>query len=62
MSELEVATPYVLPVIYSPDGASIRPCPDLPWHVEVAVGPPVLVREWHAADCPVFDDPPEVAT
>ncbi len=36
----------------------IWPCHDcLPWHAEVvAVEGEVLVREWHAVDCPQFQE------
>ncbi|MFE6892008.1 hypothetical protein [Streptomyces sp. NPDC057694] len=45
---------------FDDDGNSyeIRPCHDcLPWHAEVVkVEGEVLVREWHAVDCPQFQD------
>lgn len=36
----------------------IWPCSDcLPWHAEVVrEGSEILVREWHAIDCPQFVD------
>lgn len=49
----------VLPFDYEPDGDPIWPCVDcLPWHVEVVITPEegVLIREWHAVDCQVFDE------
>lgn len=48
----------VLPFDYPADGEPIWPCHDcLPWHVEVVVEEDqVLVREWHAVDCPVLVD------
>jgi hypothetical protein len=45
---------------YEPDDQPIWPCHDcLPWHLEVVTDSPeapVLVREWHAEGCPVWDD------
>jgi len=47
-------------VAFKEDGTSheIRPCPDcLPWYAELAqVEGELLVREWHAYDCPLFQD------
>ena len=44
----------------TPDGTpySIWPCPEcLPWHVEVIRdGQDVVVREWHAIECSVFQE------
>ncbi|SIH56851.1 Uncharacterised protein [Mycobacteroides abscessus subsp. abscessus] len=46
---------------FDEDGNSceIRPCPEcLPWHAEVINDPEthgVLVREWHAIECPHFE-------
>ncbi len=46
-AEAEDGTPY-----------EIWPCPDcLPWHAEViGTGDRVVVREWHAIDCPQFQE------
>jgi hypothetical protein len=49
----------VLPFDYKPDGQPIWPCTDcLPWHVEVVESPEegVIIREWHAVGCKVWDD------
>ena len=46
----------VLPFDYPADGEPIWPCLEcLPWHVEVVVEEgEIVVREWHAVDCPVL--------
>ena len=51
---------YTSPVLafeYPNDGEPIWPCHDcLPWHVEVIESEDdgVLIREWHAVDCPAL--------
>ncbi|PRY13594.1 hypothetical protein [Kineococcus rhizosphaerae] len=52
---------YDAPVLafdYPADGDPVWPCTEcLPWHLEVVVEDgEVLIREWHAAECPVFTD------
>lgn len=53
-------TTPVLPFDYRwTPGEVVWPCPDcLPWHVEVLLDRhegTVLLREWHAAQCSVWD-------
>ena len=54
---------YDAPVLafdYPEDGEPIWPCTMcLPWHLEVVTTREegTLIREWHAVDCPVWDDP-----
>jgi hypothetical protein len=52
----------VMPIEYEPDGEPIWPCTQcLPWHIEIILTAeePLLIREWHAVDCPVLADDPD---
>lgn len=55
----------VLPFDYPIDGKPIWPCAEcLPWHVEVIDSEDedgVVIREWHAVDCPVLSVEPDPA-
>lgn len=55
----------VLAIDYLNDGDPIWPCTDcLPWHVEVVDSEDedgIVIREWHAVDCPRLSDEIEPA-
>lgn len=52
-------TAPIAPVDLCAEG-EIHPCPDcLPWYVEFVHDPETcepVAREWHAIDCPLFND------
>lgn len=52
-------TAAVWPIEYPAEGELIWPCSDcLPWHVEVVIDEEgeAIVREWHAAECPIHTE------
>lgn len=50
----------VLPIDFEAEGYTIRACYDCyPWHAEVIKDPEtgaILVREWHAIGCLLFEE------